>query len=135
MRALFVFLAVLHFFLCTAWAQLRSTAISGKIVDPTGAAIQGAKIEFRTENGVAVASSDEQGQFRIEGSAAGGTIGVSFPGLATVTREIRPRASTENLQIVMTPAPNLQRRRVRANAGDAIPDTPTSQYNISADAI
>lgn len=135
MRALFVFLAALHFFLCTAWAQQRSTAISGKIVDPTGAAIQGAKIEFRTENGVAVASSDEQGQFRIEGNAAGGTLVVNFPGFAAAAREIRPRASTENLQIVLTPAPNLQRIRVRANAGDAIPDTPTSQYNISADAI
>jgi outer membrane receptor protein involved in Fe transport len=121
-------------YMCAGWAQERS-AISGKIVDTTGAAIQGAKIEFRTENGVAVASSDEQGQFRIEGNSAGGTLVVNFPGFATVAREIRPRASMENLQIVLTPAPNLQRIRVRANAGDTIPDTPTSQYNISADAI
>jgi outer membrane receptor protein involved in Fe transport len=120
---------------CGAFAQERNAAITGRVQDTTGAAIQGAKIEFRTENGVTVASSDAQGQFRIEGNSAGGTLVVNFPGFATVPREIRPRASTENLQIVLTPAPNLQRIRVRANAGDAIPDTPTSQYNISAEAI
>lgn len=120
---------------CSGFAQERSAAISGKVQDTTGAAIQGAKIEFRTENGVTVASSDEQGQFRMEGNPGGGTLVVNFPGFATVVREIRPRASTEDLQIVLTPAPNLQRIRVRANAGDVIPDVPTSQYNITAETI
>lgn len=133
LRRLHVCLVALVF-ACCAWPQERS-AISGKVEDATGAPIQGAKIEFRTENAVVVTGSDEQGQFRVTGNATSGTLTVSFPGFATVTREFRPGALAENLRIVLVPAANLQRIQVRGNAGDVIPAVPTSQYEISAEAI
>lgn len=119
----------------SAEGQERNAAISGRVEDSTGSAIQGAQIEFRSGEGVAVTSSDEQGQFRIAGKGTAGTLTVSFPGFATVTREIRARAAVENMHIVLTPAPNLQRIKVTANASDVIPAVPTSQYNISAENI
>ena len=122
---------------CSGWrspgaAQQRS-AISGRVEDTTGKPVQGARIEFRTDDGVLLADSDEQGQFRVAANGAAGTLTVSFPGFAPVTREIR--ASMESLRIVLAPAPNLRRIEVRGSASDVIPDVPTSQYNVSADAI
>ncbi len=60
---------------------------------------------------------------------------VSFPGFATVTREIRPRAAADNLQIVLAPAASLQRIEVQGSTGDRIPAVPTSQYEISSEGI
>ena len=119
---------------CRAFGQDHSV-ISGKIEDSSGAAIQGAQIEFRTEEGVIVASSDEQGQFRLAGSGKSGTLTVRFPGMAPATREIRARASAEHLRIVLAPAADLQRIEVHGNTTDLIPAVPTSQYNISAEAV
>lgn len=110
-------------------------AISGNVEDTTGTPIQGAQIEFRSQEGLVVASSDEQGRFQIAGMGAGGTLTVSFPGFGTVTREIRARASTENLRIVLAPAANLQRIEVKGTGQDPIPAVPTSQYEISPEAI
>lgn len=132
-RALFLCLMALGH---TASAQAQDhNAISGKVEDTTGTPIQGAQIEFRSQGGVAVTSSDEQGHFRIVGTGAGGTLTVNFAGFATVTREIRARASAENLQIVLAPAAYLQRIEVKGTGGDPIPATPTSQYEISTEAI
>lgn len=109
--------------------------ISGRVQDATGVPIRGAQVEFRTEQGVNVASSDEQGQFRISGNAKPGTLTVRFPGFATATREIRARASTENLVIVLAPASDLQRIEVKATASDVIPDVPSSQFNLSSQTV
>ncbi len=111
------------------------TAISGTVVDTTNAAIEGAQIEFRSPKGVTTAGTDEQGHFRVEGVETGGTLVVSFPGFATVTREIRARASVENLQIVMTPTAGLQRIEVQGSAGDRIPAAPSSTFEISSQAM
>ena len=110
-------------------------AVNGTVVDATEAPIQGAQIELRSSAGIALTGSDEQGHFRLEGLATGGTLVVSFPGFATVTREIRARASVENLQIVLTPTAGLQRIEVQGSAGDRIPALPTSQYEISSEAM
>jgi outer membrane receptor protein involved in Fe transport len=110
------------------------TAISGTVVDFSDSPIQGAQIEFRSAAGILRAGSDEKGQFRLEGLEADGTIIVSFPGFATVTRDIRARAVMENLRIVLTPAPNLERIEV-AGASDRIPAIPASQYSISSEAM
>jgi TonB-dependent Receptor Plug Domain/Carboxypeptidase regulatory-like domain len=133
-RPYIVALVCLLVLACSAFGQDHSV-ISGKIEDSSGAAIQGAQIEFRTEEGVIVASSDEQGQFRLAGSGKSGTLTVRFPGMAPATREIRARASTEHLQIVLAPAADLQRIEVRGDTTDLIPAVPTSQYNISAEAV
>jgi outer membrane receptor protein involved in Fe transport len=111
------------------------TGLNGKVVDTTGAPIQGAQIEFRSAAGVLVVGSDEQGHFRVEGTEAGGTLVVSFPGFATVSREIRAHTSAEIPQIVLAPTAGLQRIEVQGTAGDRIPAVPTSQYQISAEAI
>ncbi|MGB7845428.1 MAG: TonB-dependent receptor [Candidatus Acidiferrum sp.] len=110
-------------------------ALTGTVVDTTGAAIQGAQIRFRTAAGVVVLGSDEKGHFRVEGTEMGGTLVVSFPGFATVSREIRAPMSTEIPQIVLAPAASLQRIEVQGSAGDRIPAVPTSQYELSAEAV
>lgn len=111
------------------------TAVAGTVVDTTGAPIQGAQIEIRSGAGIAVTGSDAKGHFLLEGTEVGGTLVVSFPGFATVTREIRARAPADNLQIVLTPAANLQRIEVQGSAGDRIPAVPASQYEIPSEAI
>lgn len=126
---------VLAWLLAVGAAAQEHGAISGRVEDTAGAAIQGAQIEFRTEDGVTVGSSDEQGQFRIAMSGKSGTLTVRFPGFAAATREIRGRPPADNLRIVLAPASDLQRIEVRGNSDDVIPATPTSQYNISAEAI
>ena len=110
-------------------------ALSGTVVDTTGAPIQGAQIEFRSAAGVVVVGSDEKGHFRVEGTETGGTLVVSFPGFATVSREIHAHASKEIPQIVLAPAANLQRIEVQGSGEDRIPAMPTSQYEISSEAI
>ena len=111
------------------------TELTGTVVDSADAPIKGAQIEFRSAAGVVLASTDEKGQFRLGGAEAGGTLIVSLPGFATVTREIRSRPSMENLQIVLTPAASLQRIEVQGSAVDRIPAVPTSQYAISSEGM
>jgi outer membrane receptor protein involved in Fe transport len=109
--------------------------MSGTVVDTSDSPVQGAEIEFRTPTGTLRTGTDNHGHFRLEGVAAGGTLIVSFPGFATVTREIRARPSMETMQIVLTPSPSLQRIEVQGSAGDRIPAVPTSQYEISSEAM
>jgi outer membrane receptor protein involved in Fe transport len=110
-------------------------AITGTVVDVAEAPIQGAQIQFRSAAGVMVTGTDENGDFRLEGVALGGTLVVSFAGFSTVTRGLRARTSLENLRIVMIPAAGLQRIEVQGSAGDRIPAVPTSQFEISAQAM
>ncbi|HXX17210.1 MAG TPA: TonB-dependent receptor [Candidatus Eremiobacteraceae bacterium] len=133
-RALAPLVLTLAAFACSAYGQERA-AISGTVLDATNAPIQGAQIQFRSSTGVTTTGSDEQGRFRIEGTEIGGTLVVSFPGFATVTREIRARASIGGLQIVMTPTAGLQRIEVQGNTGDRIPAVPASTFEISSEAV
>lgn len=113
----------------------EQAAVGGTVVDTTGAPIEGAQIEYRSAAGVALAGSDEKGHFRLEGIEAGGTLVVSFPGFAKVSREIRAHTSGDNLQIVLAPSAGLQRIEVQGNVGEFVPAVPTSQYGISSDSI
>jgi outer membrane receptor protein involved in Fe transport len=117
-----------------ARAQERAT-VRGTVVDSTGTPIWGATIEYRSEAGIQLASTDEKGAFAVQEAPAGGTLAVSFPGFATVTREIKAHTAGASVQIVLTPSPNRERIEVTANTGDFIPSTPTSRYQISAEAI
>lgn len=109
--------------------------LSGTVEDTTDAPIHGAQIEYRSPAGVVVTGSDEKGHFRLEVAASGGTLVVSFPGFATVSRAIRARMAAENMQIVLTPAANLQRIEVQGSAMDQIPALPTSQYEITSETM
>ncbi len=108
-----------------------AACVNGIVVDATEAPIQGAQIELRSSTGTILASSDEQGHFRIAGAENGGTLVVSFPGFATVAREIHVRASAESLHVILTPASGLQRVEVQATVGDLIPAVPNSEYVLS----
>jgi outer membrane receptor protein involved in Fe transport len=110
-------------------------AITGTVVDATEAPIQGAQIQFRSISGISVSGTDENGTFRLERVELAGTLVVSFPGFSTVTRELRARTSVENLRIVMIPASGLQRIEVQGNTADPIPAVPSSQFEISAEAM
>jgi outer membrane receptor protein involved in Fe transport len=111
------------------------TVLSGTVVDSTEAPVQGAGIEFRSLSGIIRTGSDEQGHFRLEDVGSGGTLVVTFPGFSTVTREIRARALMENLKIVLIPTAGLQRIEVQGSSGDRIPAVPTSEYQISSEAM
>jgi outer membrane receptor protein involved in Fe transport len=131
--AAFIPLLLGYVFAAVARPQERAT-VRGTVMDSTGSPIQGATIEYRSDAGVQLASTDEQGAFSVEEGPAGGILLVSFPGFAMVTREIKAHAGT-GIQIVLTPSPNLERIEVSAITGDLIPSAPTSQYQISAEAI
>jgi outer membrane receptor protein involved in Fe transport len=126
-------------FACSGFGSLvfsqEHAGVSGTVVDATDAPIQGAVIEFRSSTGIVRTGSDESGHFRVDGTEGGGTLLVSFPGFLTVTREFRARASVENLQIVLSPMPTLQRIEVQGGGGDRIPAVPTSQFEISSEAM
>ena len=116
------------------YAQGR-VVISGTVADSTGAPIQEAQIEFRASNGVAITSSNEKGFFQMKVGEAAGTLLVNFPGFTPFSREIKPGTSAENLQIRLSPAADLQRIQVTGNVGDRIPAVPSSQYELSSQAI
>ena len=128
--ACFVWLALT----CGSLAQERGV-LNGIVVDSTESPIHGAQIELRSATGTILASSDEQGYFRITGAENGGTLVVSFPGFATVAREIHLRASAESLHVILTPASGLQRVEVQATVGDLIPAVPNSEYVLSAESM
>jgi len=133
-RAFVCTLSLLAALLFLADAQERFE-INGSVVDATGSPIAGAEIELRSSSGIQRTGSDEAGRFHLTGVASGGTLVVSFPGFATVTRETRTHPSPQNLQIVLTPAPYLQRINVQGSAQDMIPATPASAYQISSQAM
>jgi outer membrane receptor protein involved in Fe transport len=133
-NALLQVLLLLTAFAPRALSQEHPT-ITGTVVDATEAPIQGAQIQFQSISGITVTGTDEKGAFRLESIELGGTLVVSFPGFSTVARELRARSSIENLRIVMIPASGLQRIEVQGNTGDAIPAVPSSQFEISAEAM
>ena len=131
----FLFLALLLASLANGLFAQERVAIEGTVVDATEAPIQGAQIEFRSERGTRLASSNEQGHFRVESVEVGGTLVISYPGFAAVTRDIRAHASSENLRIVLAPAAGLQRIEVKGSAENRVPAVPTSEYVISSDSM
>ena len=106
----------------------------GVVSDTTGNIVPGAAVEFRSTSGIVLTRSDDDGKFSIDASGTG-TLVVSFPGFASVTREIRAHMATDNLQIVLAPSPNLQRIEVKSTAEARIPAVPASDYSISSEAI
>jgi outer membrane receptor protein involved in Fe transport len=130
-------LAVAAAFLFLTWlaAAQQPRTLKGTVYDSTGAAIQGARVEFRFNGASFISSTDNSGQFSITEESAGGTLEVSYPGFASFTTEIKPHASMENIQVVLSPAPALQRLQVKSTAEDRIPAVPISQYSISEEQI
>ena len=84
-------------------------AIHGTVNDSTGAVIQGATVELRSKGTKFIAVTDESGHFSFTTDSASGTLVVNFPGFSSFALDIKPHSSAENIAIVLTPAPNLQR--------------------------
>ncbi len=131
---------VATFVVCFAALAFRALAqegagLRGTVADSTGAAIEGAQIEFRSADGVNLAKTDTGGNFSIAETGKGGSLRISFPGFATVALEVRPHTTVQRVHIVLTPSPNIQRLQVKANAEDPIPAVPMSQYAIPAEQV
>jgi TonB-dependent receptor len=70
-----------------AFAQGGRGIISGRVTDTGGGVLQGAQITI--DPGGAVAASDTQGQFLVNGLASGSyTVTISYVGFATVTKSV-----------------------------------------------
>src|SRR5215471_6708955 len=133
-RSIALLTALVCVFLMAAQAQERG-GLHGSVMDATGHIVAGAQIEFRSASGVVLAESGDDGAFSIDSGPSTGTLVVSSPGFATVTREIRPHMATSDLQIVLSPAANLQRIEVKGMPTDRLPAVPTSEYAITSEAI
>jgi outer membrane receptor protein involved in Fe transport len=142
MRPLFksiLYLSLVTFILCFTPVMSVSApqpkAIHGTVNDSTGAVIQGATVALRSNGTKFIAVTDESGHFSFTTDSASGTLVVSFPGFSSFAVDIKPHSSAENIAIVLTPAPNLQRLQVKGTAQDKIPAVPASQYSISEEQI
>ena len=127
---------------CVAFAAMavmapgqQNAGLHGAVADSTGSAIEGAQIEFRSPDGVILAKTDASGNFSIAETGKGGTLRISFPGFAAATLEVKPHVSMQKVQIVLTPAANIERLQVKSSVEDRIPAVPTSEYAIPAEQI
>lgn len=125
---------------CVAFAAMalmtpaqQSAGLHGTVADSTGSAIEGAQIEYRSQDGVILAKTDASGNFSIAETGKGGTLRVSFPGFAAATLEVKPHSSVQKVQIVLTPAANIERLQVKSSVEDRIAAVPTSEYAIPAE--
>jgi outer membrane receptor protein involved in Fe transport len=114
-------------------AAQQGAALHGTVADSTGSAIERAQIEYRSPDGVILAKTDASGNFSIAETGKGGTLRISFPGFAAATLEVKPHSSVQKVQIVLTPAANIERLQVKSSVEDRIPAVPTSEYAIPAE--
>jgi len=113
----------------------QGAGLNGTVADSTGLAIEGAQIEYRSQDGVILTKTNATGNFRIAETGKGGSLRISFPGFATATLEVKPHNSVQKVQIVLTPAANIERLQVKSSVEDRIPAVPTSEYAIPAEQI
>src|SRR3974390_1660084 len=116
-------------FAALAVAQQTKT-LKGTVNDSTGAPVRGARVEFRANGASLITSTDDAGRFSLTDESGGGTLKVSYPGFSNFSIEIKTRSAVENLQVVLSPAPSLQRLEVKSNANDKIPAVPMSEFSI-----
>ena len=128
-------LALLMVFATLAWAQHGST-LEGKVIDPDGAAVQGAATAiYARGSGVKLrATSDEQGEFRFTGVIPGdyllevqaeGFAGVTAEGIrlepgVTVRRDIRLEIARLRTAVVVTASSTPLMIEEVAKATDAV---------------
>lgn len=104
--------------------------LHGKVLDSTGSAISGAKVEFKSEAGVSLTATDADGNFTISDAVGSGTLFVRYPGFAPAMFDVDLSHLRDPLHITLTPAPSAERIQVSAEANDRIPPVPVSQYAI-----
>ena len=131
----FVAVGIVFFVLPSISPGQQVRTLKGMVKDSTGAAIQGARVEFRSSGANLITSTDQSGQFSVSVESAMGTLQVSYPGFASFTTDIKPHSALDNFEIILWPAPNVQRLQVKTTAEDRIPAIPISQYFISEEQI
>lgn len=113
----------------------EGAGLRGTVADSTGAAIEGAQIEYHSADGVILAKTDVSGNFSIGETGKGGSLRISFPGFATAMLEVKPHTSLQRVHIVLTPAANVERLQVKASVEDPIPAVPMREYAIPAEQV
>ncbi|MFQ5818081.1 MAG: TonB-dependent receptor domain-containing protein [Terriglobia bacterium] len=112
-------------------AQLPSPALTGTVVDPSGAPLPRATLRLRDTAGTVVAETltDTQGSFQFEGvSAQTYTLEVELTGFARASQTLRPG---EAVEITLAVAPVRERIVVTATRTEA----PTGQVGSSVTVI
>ena len=107
-----------------------SSGLRGSVVDSTGAAISGARVEFQSETAPRVAVTGDDGSFAMADATGGGTLLVRYPGFAHARIEIASAGTGDALRITLDPAPAVERIQVSAGTEDRVEPVPTSQYGI-----
>jgi len=82
----------------SAFAQTGPT-VSGQALDPSGAAVTGARVEFTRGGAIDVADTDESGRFRIELSAGSWQLRLSHPAYQVLTRDVEVAATDVELDL------------------------------------
>ena len=124
------------FFLCTTTGSAQDArTLRGQVLDTRGRPISRARIEVRSDAEVRIATTDDDGEFRIPNIMDRATLVVSYPGFESVSREITPELFDERLKIFLTPAPIIERINVAQAGEDRIPDFPTGKFSISRQEI
>jgi outer membrane receptor protein involved in Fe transport len=116
-------------FAASGYAQGTGT-LTGTVLDSTGSVIAGAKVEFRSDAGTRLATTNAQGEFSIPDVTGGGSLLVRYPGFAPVTRDIEASRTGEPLRVVLSPAPSVERIQVSAGPVERISPVPASEYGI-----
>ncbi len=109
--------------------------LQGAVFDSSGAPVDKARIEFRSDTETRLATTDDTGGFAIPNITSGGRLLVSYPGFTTVAIEVRSTSVTDPLQIYLQPAPLVERIIVTPVGGDHISAVPNSQFSISKQEI
>src|SRR6266849_4460405 len=109
--------------------------LQGVVFDSSGAPVDKARIEFRSDTETRLATTDDTGGFAIPNITSGGRLLVSYPGFTTVAIVVRSTSVTDPLQIYLQPAPLVERIIVTPVGGDHISAVPNSQFSISKQEI
>jgi outer membrane receptor protein involved in Fe transport len=134
LRATFVVHCCLVFAL-SATSHAQQHALRGTVVDLTGAAVAGATVDFRSDAGTVLATTDAEGNFAIPDAPARGTLLIRYPGFSPVKIEVTPESGNGHFQIRMTPAPTNQRLVVSTVGPERVVPVPSSQFSIPSEQI
>jgi protocatechuate 3,4-dioxygenase beta subunit len=87
------------------------TAVRGHVADPEGHPVAGARIRLSAPGSSTWASSDDDGDFLLEGVATGeGSVDVEHADFATEERKVQIRPEGTRIDVVLHPAPHLEVR-------------------------
>ncbi|MBZ5547842.1 MAG: TonB-dependent receptor [Acidobacteriia bacterium] len=119
----------------SAHAQAAPSTVTGVVEDPSGAVIEGARVEFTSGNYHTAAQTNSAGQFQLHIDAASGTISARAPGFLPLQR---PWNHETHLKLVLHPQfdSDYASQHVLVTAtriNTALEDSPADSVTISHD--